>query len=333
MAEAGDIGGIGRARSRTSRALQTKADRRTLLKLGAVGAGVAVATRGSMAFSEDTERGVEALKSKVGGLFNPREAEVDNRLLSQESATSRLQTPFELVYPYINSQERKYLAEDQRQTQILVLKSFDVEQFRQIREFEPLTRESASNYRVPEELMLGLVAWESKGDPKAESFQDKPWEERARGLTQIMVPMAKSLGLHVEKGEGDERYKPEKVLPLTAQELRKNFEVRWGNWGFAVWEWHVGTAQIYKALKLYIYETYGENLASPIDEVKSSQEVEQLVLAFKNKIAEKQINLHRLFKNNNVKEMFSGPLWDQTDQYVPRILAAADVYRISKDKV
>lgn len=309
--------GIERVGVGTSRALQRKTDRRSLLKMGALGAGVAVATRGSMAFSEDTERGIEALKSKVKGLFNAGEQSGDSRALGEQPGVLRPQTPFELVYPGINNLERDYLVEDQRQTQILVLESFNVEQFRQIKKYEPLIYQSAQKYNVPEELLLGLVAWESKGDSKAESFVDEPWDRRARGLTQIMVPMAKSLGLHVEEGEGDERYIPEKVLPLTARELRKNFDQRWGNWGLAVWEWHVGATQIYKALKKYISQTHGEDLALPT----------------KDKIAQYQMNLHRLFKNDSVKEMFSGTAWDQTDQYVPRILAAADIYKINKDKV
>lgn len=250
----------------------------------------------------------------------------------QETLETREATDVDIVFGKLSSEEG-FVATKKIKTgeQLIVNNLGSLETVKRISSFENLVRKSAQENDVPENLLLGMVIVESNGDALAES------RAGARGLTQMMEAMAMKYSLKTG-GSSDERFNPDKIVSATAKELAEAYQ-RFGNWGLAVWEWHAGAPKVYEAIQAYLRDAHKEYLpsindgtafpaAATQDEINAaSTRAVELKKLYRDKIAEKSVNVHSLFQNSKVKDMFSGAAWDKTDEYVYRIVAAARVYK------
>ncbi|GEM_PF-6361891 len=188
------------------------------------------------------------------------------------------------------------------------------EQIINIRDYEQKIREYARSAEIPEELFLGLIITESKGNRFAVSAAD------CRGLTQMSTLIAEKYGLYVtEEVEdvSDERYIPEKILPASAAEIREYYE-KYGDWTLALWAWHAGEPQVNEAITSFLeFEYY-----LPVADFGSLQ----------NEIKKHGINFYRIFQSEEIKKKYvpgydkslppdSLLNLDRTDIYVTRIIA------------
>ena len=338
-----EVGGIERykrvvgsnKRVRSGQGLQRKVGRRAIIKAGAIGVGVAGLMRGGLAFKEDTERGVGAIKERASGLFtgSKNQPEVaENPAI--ETAAQKPLTEFDLVYANLSQKERQDALLEIFRAQEVMLPNI-LPNLARIKSYEPLIRESAQVADVPENLLLGLMIAESLGDAKAVS------PAGAKGLTQMMAEMANKYHLRISQNEDDERFAPGKILPSTAKELKEAYDLRYGDWGLAFWEWHAGAVQVFEALRVYFREKYNEELedinVSPQDDSQEAQDVAgaeavRRLASNKAKI-QGRVNLAELFQNQTVAGMFQGEEWDKTAEYVPRIVAASIVYNANKSLI
>lgn len=226
----------------------------------------------------------------------------------------RPENEFDIVYGDLSPLENsKALDNILYQESIIAERYLDREHIELVKKYESLIRASAREKGVPEDLLLGLVIIESRGEPRAESNQELVFEERARGLTQMMIPMAEKYGLVVSEHGRDDRYIPEKILPATAAELRESYEVL-GDWGLAFQEWHLGRQQLFDAISLYL-----EEKEEGLENVDITKKV----------ISENGVNIHRLF--DKVGEGYTGESWNETTEYVARLVAGSIYYKANRD--
>jgi len=197
-----------------------------------------------------------------------------------------------------------------------------------IAKYEPLIRETARSAGVPGDLLLGLVITESVGDSLAISGLG------AKGLTQMMDPVAEKYGLYIADDLSDERFNPERVLPPSAQELREYYD-KFGDWSLAFWAWHIGTPEVYDAVKTFAHLEYGVELADvnvePKNKTNEAYEEATLIATermehYKNFISRQKISFSNLYENETVREMYSGGNSDETLKYLPRIEESVEVY-------
>src|SRR3990167_4407271 len=202
-----------------------------------------------------------------------------------------------------------------------------LEAFR-IAKYEPLIRETARNAGVPGDLLLGLVITESVGDSLAVSGIG------AKGLTQMTDPVAEKYGLYIADDLSDERFIPERVLPPSAQELREYYD-KFGDWSLAFWAWHIGTPEVYDAVKTFAHLEYSVELADiNVDpENKTDEAYEEATLIatermerYKDFISSQKISFSKLYENDTIREMYSGGKSDETLKYLPRIEKSVEVY-------
>lgn len=193
------------------------------------------------------------------------------------------------------------------------------EQIADIARYEPMIRKAAKDANIPDNLFLGLVITESRGKPRAVSSAG------AKGLTQMMVPIAEKYGLATtdiseeDSMDTDERLDPEKILPDSAAELRSYYD-KFGDWSLAFWAWHAGEPAVYRAIQIYADSPGGGGIRLP--DIQSAADLIDGLATFgyyQNYIKDKRINAFRLFQNDDVQEYFADTAnsdWDRTRIYV-----------------
>lgn len=236
---------------------------------------------------------------------------------------------FDLVYPVLNDEEKLaamgnfYKAKGDMQVLI------GSKQYENLKSFAPQIKSAADKDQVPETLLLGLVGTESLGDVNAESGVG------AVGLTQMMVPMAAKYNLYDGENSIDLRKTdPEAVLDATASEIREYYD-RFGDWGMALWAWHIGTGEVYWAVSEYARLEYGVFLDdvnvvpsddSPQASVEAMFAAQEIMGQYRQFIVSGGVNLQKLFANQTIASKYEESQWDRTMEYVPRIIATAAVF-------
>lgn len=314
--------------------LNRRVSRRDLGEIAAKGVIVSMSLVGAHKLGRIADQKSKGIKDRVQGVFgeNNQSDVVADKVV--ETTIQRPPTEFDLVYPNLSQEARQTALSAVFKAQEVMLPNI-LPNLGRIKSYEQLIRESARSAQVPENLLLGLVIAESLGDAKAVSYAG------AKGLTQMMDTMASKYDLKISEGEDDERQVPEKILPASAKELKEAYDLRYGDWGLALWEWHAGAPQVYEALKVYFREKYQEELedinVSPQDDSQQAQEeataeAVRRIAANKAKI-QGRVNLADLFQNQSVVNMFTGEGWDKTSEYVPRIIVSSIIYNANKSLI
>lgn len=281
------------------------------------GVGLAAA-RGAIAFKSDMEEfGHDQKETRANG---------------EEPKHERLKTEIDVAFANLPNDQREGAVNKVRMAESLILSNISNEQIKQMSNYESLVRSKAQEAGIPEDLFLGLVFWESKGNPQAIS------DDGAKGLTQMMEGMAKAYGLKIG-GQEDERFIPEKILEATAAELKKYWS-KFGDWGLAFWTWHAGENKVYKSLRVHLKEQFSDdlpdiNVASQGDsrEARDAEvlEVQRRKDQYLQRIQERGVSSYHLLQNQTIIKMFSGPEMDETLEFVPRVVAASRVYQGQKE--
>lgn len=202
------------------------------------------------------------------------------------------------------------------------------EKIPQVSDYEYLIRETAQDYGIPEKLFLGLIDTESSGNPYEVSYAG------AKGLTQVMDYEALECGLKISNGLDDERFIPKKVLPCAAKFIVEEYE-RFEEWELALWAWHIGAPRIYWAVQTHARLENGVVLPNisvvPYDNTQEALDIantiaEGIMDQYRKYISSYEIKFNALFENEVIKAKFRGPQWNQTDKYIPRIIAFAGSY-------
>lgn len=291
------------------------------------------------AAEKEAQKDINTVSSGVDSFLHPHKGEDLQPQGSVEvsSIKPRVLSEIDSAYPNLNQVDRRTFVNSLARFKSLIEPDITSEIVERIIKIEPQIKDFAGAFGVPEDLLRGLVIWESKGDSRAVSY-DSNGKVVARGLTQMKDDMANSLGLKVTNDASDERYDADKILKATAKELKSRFD-NFGDWGLALWSWHAGEPRVYDAVRAYMI-----GLGLPLEDVNvrvkddsEGAKAEATIEAMRRKnvyrqtIQDKSINLFKLFQSQKVKDMFNGPGWDSTDEYVPRIIASSRIYKDQKE--
>lgn len=230
------------------------------------------------------------------------------------------ETVVDLLYPWSNKSEEVGIREYVEKEKTVWGANINTEVIKSVVGIEDLIRQSARDYGMPEELLIGLVITESLGNPNAESLKELPWEERARGLTQMMKFLAEKNGLKVSPGEEDERFDPKKILPVTAKLLRQYYENH-GNWGDAFEEWHMGLPNLFY-LKRIALGSFGVRVENRQIRTLSEQN---------------KLDSYNMYRVTEIQKIIFNPdpkknKWDHPEIFLPRILAAIEKFNSIKNQ-
>ena len=314
-----------------SAALNQQITRRQVLGVvGGVVAG-ALALKGGIDTAESAGESTASLVRRVGR--HSTKSKQDGQIIEKPVFQSRPITDFELVYPWLADEDRDGAFEQFNLETAKIRATISPDQIRAVGKYEDLIRQSAQDAKIPANLLLGLVFWESKGNPKAVSDSKPP----AKGLSQMKAEIAQKYGLKVSDGDDDDRFIPEKILPATAREIHSYIE-QFGNIGLAFWTWHAGIPKVYAAINTYMDGQLPDINVMEADDseearAEATQEAGRIINLYRETIKNERINLYKLFQNPNVQEMFQGEEWDETESYVRRVLATIDIYDSDISKV
>lgn len=195
-------------------------------------------------------------------------------------------------------------------------------------------RDKVGRAKLPTELgdlIMGMVIVESRGDPMA--IAETESQDKARGLVQIADSMARAHNMYVTGDSRDGRFNVDASLNVLVAELKEAYG-RWGNWGFAIWEWHAGAPRIYEAVQEYGADWFerlpnidvGGSFPNP------TAEAGRRVSLYKQKISDWNLNVFKMFGYKKIQDMFRGEQWNKTDEYLLRVVACAELYREAKAK-
>lgn len=221
----------------------------------------------------------------------------------------------------INSELSK--AEVEKQVQIIKQSYLGEDDFQRVSQYEQLIRQSADD-KVPQDLLIGLVIFESRGNA------DWVSQAGAAGLTQMMKDTAAAYGLNVSDDPGlDERFIPKLELPATVRFLFDAHE-RWGDWSLAVWEYQIGAKQLYVIVQDYLGRngTMLDPMTADLDEAQSLGLREK----YKEAVGQNKITAFKILADEQIASKYTGEVWNYTDTYVKGVYAAAQVYYQMKGK-
>ena len=310
-----------RSKSNTSRPRAKNAHlKRALSQIGMLSAAAATASalHGGFGINKgDLEKPLNQINSGVHRLIG------DTGKQHPEIVDKRIPPEFDLIYPGLDGQQRSGAVANLLVKKEIIEKEYigpnHIEELKAVARNEDKIRSYAREFGVPENLLIGLVVVESKGDPYAVSAVG------AKGLTQMMDNMAEKHNLNISDDiTKDNRSNPDLELRETADELFKAYEY-WGDWGLAFDEWHAGRPNVFLKLQLYFKNTQGillPNIKDTADEAESMAVKEQYIQKYR----EESANLFRINTNEAVVSEFSGEGYDLDLDYVPRGLAAGSVF-------
>ena len=107
---------------------------------------------------------------------------------------------------------------------------------RELKQYEQHIQEAAQKYGVDPNLIRGVIAQESKGDPNAGSHKG------AKGLMQLMPATAKSLGV-------SDRMDPRQNIMGGTKYLAQMLKQNGGNVERALWAYNAGPGNLAKGIK------------------------------------------------------------------------------------
>lgn len=268
-----------------------------------------------------TQTTVERVRSLFPGQDKPPEQappqQTESMVTTQEVHSSpHVSEEFKKVFPNLTDEETVRVLETIRPIKAKTLGQLDNKTISDVNKWENLIRGSARQNEVPDKLLLGLAAWESKGNPKAVPFDAKS-DSDAAGLFMVTVETGRNIGLTINDTI-DERLIPEKVTPAVAAEIRKEFD-KFGDWGMAFWSHQLGDTQLLEALQLFLRVKYNQEMP----DISTLPQV----------IKDKRISVFHVLDNPTLQEYFTGPRWDKTDQFLYLVLTTQEAYFEEKEKL
>lgn len=207
------------------------------------------------------------------------------------------------------------------------------EQIARVLQYKGIVEKSVENTPIPSDLLLGLIAVESKGDRFAVSSTGVHL-----GLTQMSEGIARKHGLAVTGDENDERFIPEKIIPATAAELSEYMEVYGDDISLTLDTWHAGMGNVSGLIQTYVENSFGYRLpdfgngTDPeivklyTDEVAGTRTNETETPTSGDQIDVRRgtrINSFRLLQDPETAEIIKGESWDNHDLYSPSVITSA----------
>lgn len=244
--------------------------------------------------------------NRVGNIVNANKSEdpTPRPIIEVKETIDKYPNEFKAIFHHLNNDELTEVEKRILHSKMILEEKTPLrDHMDELYKYNELINNSEKNNDIPKNLLFGLIIAESQGRANVES------PVGAVGLMQLMKEKAIEIGLRVDD-EVDERLDPEKAVTNSAEALAQNFE-RYGDWGLALWEWHMGAGNEWDLLNAYFKE---KGIRFPEEDYRGFIEGDGL-------------NVHRLLYSDAGQEYFSTGKWDYTEDYIYNIVAGVGIYR------
>jgi len=189
--------------------------------------------------------------------------------------------------------------------------------------FQSEITEAANEFKLPSDLVSGMVFIENGGGVARVS------PAGAFGPAQLMEDTAREMELRVDS-EVDERTDTTKCFMAMSGYLNKQRDFFGGNLGFGIWAYHAGPGNVAWAIQEYLIDTERTDIGS----LKDAYEAQDAVAIRKvsgevfkwTSDPDLKLNVHQVLSNPRVMERVIPALEDETELYVYKAIAGAEVF-------
>lgn len=288
--------------------------------------------------------GASALAGAAGVLNQAQGEENDNGVhveltANPEITTAEINSPeatyqeeltvnnslFDLVFHDLNEIQRKQAREevDMFKGRILAKAGYEQEHLAMPIKYYAQIEQSAKAYGISTETLLGLISIENGG---GEAVLNK--DSGALGVAQFLPDTARQYGLHVNS-EFDERTNAPRSIAAAANYLEDSKQLFGDEEGIALWSYHAGAGNVYKALRVYFMDVNHIDIgdyagAIVANDPKAREHTEAKA---KELIKQDKLDVFKLLKNKAVHDQVLVNLEDYTETYVPQIVALNEIMK------
>lgn len=290
-----------------------------LVALGAVAGGRAVVN------------GIEDAVSGVGGegvhaALLPQEAHaMDEQAQITGEKTNDNHELFDTIFHDLDPAQKTHaIGEVEKyKNRILQKQGYEKEHLAVPLQYKEVISQTADAYGISQDALMGLIGTENGGGTDITNQISG-----ARGVAQLMPDTARQYGLIVN-GEVDQRTDPVLSIDVAGRYLRDHKALFGGDEGMAVWAYHAGAGNVYRAIALYALDVhgvligdYGEAIVN--NDPKARQEIEEKV---KKLIHDDKLDIEKLFSNEKVRENILSELQDYSESYPYTVTAIAKLIK------
>lgn len=157
----------------------------------------------------------------------------------------------------------------------------------------------------------------------------------AIGVAQFLPDTARQYGLIVNDVI-DQRTDPVLSIDAAGRYLRDHKALFAGDEGLTVWSYHAGVGNVFRAMRVYFIDKYGEDIGDYAQTiVDDDPRAREKVEADAHKMMKKdKLDIHKLLSNQAVQEKVTSGLDDYSASYPPSVVAAVELlHEHEKDTV
>ncbi len=297
-----------------------------LVALGAVAGGRAVVNEIGAAVSSVGEEGVHAA-------LLPQEAHAMDEQ-SQLTAEKNNETHplFDTMFHDLDPNQRAHAQGEveKYKNRVLTKQGYEHEHLAIPIQYEEVISHTADAYGISKDTLMGLIGTENGGGTDITNGRSG-----ARGVAQFMVDTAGQYGLSVSD-QADQRTDPVLSIDAAGRYLRDHKALLGGDEGLAVWSYHAGIGNVYKALRIYFMDTNGKDIflaPNGKDIINYGQAVtnnavmrEKIENDVNQLIKQDKLDVEKLFSNEKVQE-FLATLQDYSESYPYTVVAIAKIIK------
>lgn len=314
--------------------LLAKAARNKLASLALAGVAVGI---GGKVFTSDThaESGDDGSRASANLVISNESAKNPMPEGLELASSEKLQDGhnlFDTVYHDLSDEERKHAREtvDMYKDRIRAKTNYQ-EVHRQIpMEYKSVIEDAARAYGISVDAFLGIIAVENGGGTAVMNESSG-----AIGVAQFLPDTARQYGLIVNDVI-DQRTDPVLSIDAAGRYLRDHKALFAGDEGLTVWSYHAGVGNVFRAMRVYFIDKYGEDIGDYAQTiVDDDPRAREKVEADAHKMMKKdKLDIHKLLSNQAVQEKVTSGLDDYSASYPPSVVAAVELlHEHEKDTV
>lgn len=269
----------------------------------------------------DNVSGAEAASDQahVTTILQPHVQETNIQEVSGKTPTL-FDTVFHDLNP--NENEKARLEVQEFKDRILAKQDYQHEYLEIPIKYKDIIEQTATAYGISTDTLMGLIGTENGGGTNITNQISG-----AMGVAQFMPETARQYGLKVGGGV-DQRADPVLSIDAAGRYLRDTKALFGGDEGLALWSYHAGPGNVFKALEIYFLDVdhvdigdYGKAIGS--NNAQARQDVERKA---KEHIAQNKLDISKLLANPKVK-VFAATLEDYSETYPRTVVAMSQIIR------
>ena len=239
---------------------------------------------------------------------------------------------FDVVFPNLSQAEKEVAFANVAHAREDVDKYFNEEIVRHVHsDFEAKVKKAAEENQVPFEVLMGMLLWESKGDPNAESDAD------AVGIFQWTKDVAYEEDV-VVNDQVDGRRDPDIIIPAEGKKFAKDVK-KLGSIDAAVQAHHMGLKGYSDLARSYLERHYGltlqDILVKPTEETDEARKIANDQADYNLRVIRLNLIQHKVSADDVINDpenqaKISGTEYDSTVKFRAYIVAAYNYYAQKK---